>query len=153
VGIALCRQLAYTPPLAVGLATLAWIRQATGDLAGALKAMSEAGQAAPGPPGLLNPVPAQRARLLLAQGDLAAAARWVTERGLGPDDEPDYRRTGPASWQQPPLPLDARDPDIVHAHQITLHTSGSGPLTGQGGHHASSDAATARRRARPRDDR
>ena len=28
---------------------------------------------------LLNPVPAQRARLLLAQGDLAAAARW-TER-------------------------------------------------------------------------
>ena len=92
VGIALCRQLAYTPPLAVGLATLAWIRQATGDLAGALKAMSEAGQAAPGPPGLLNPVPAQRARLLLAQGDLAAAARWVTERGLGPDDEPDYPR-------------------------------------------------------------
>jgi hypothetical protein len=29
------------------------------------------------------------------------------------------RRTGPASWQQTPLPLDARDADIVHAHQIT----------------------------------
>ena len=91
-GIALCRQLAYTPPLAAGLVTLAWIRQATGDPAGALKAMGEAGQAAPGPPGLLNPVPAQRARLLLAQGDLAAAARWAAERGLGPDDEPDYPR-------------------------------------------------------------
>ena len=91
-GIALCRQLAYTPPLAAGLVTLAWIRQARGDPAGALEAMGEAGQAAPGPPGLLNPVPVQRARLLLAQGDLAAAARWATERGLGPDDEPDYPR-------------------------------------------------------------
>ena len=76
-GIALCRQFVYTPPLAAGLATLAWIRQATGDPAGALEAIGEAVQAAPGPPGLVNPVPAQRARLLLAQGDLAAAARWT----------------------------------------------------------------------------
>ena len=76
-GIALCRQFVYTPPLAAGLVTLAWIRQATGDPAGALEAIGEAGQASPGPPGLLNPVPAQRARLLLAQGDLAAAARWT----------------------------------------------------------------------------
>ena len=43
-------------------------------------------------PGLLNPVPAQRARLLLAQGDLAAAARWTQETGLAADDEPDYAR-------------------------------------------------------------
>jgi LuxR family maltose regulon positive regulatory protein len=42
--------------------------------------------------GLLNPVPAQRARLLLVQGDVAAAARWTTERGLGPGDEPRYPR-------------------------------------------------------------
>ena len=91
-GIELCRQVAYTPPLAAGLVTLAWIRQATGDPAGALAAISEAGQAAPGPPGLLNTVPAQRARLLLAQGDLAAAARWTEERGLGADDDPDYPR-------------------------------------------------------------
>ena len=47
---------------------------------------------APGPPGLLNPVPAQRARLLLAQGDLAGAARWTQENGLAADDEPDYPR-------------------------------------------------------------
>ena len=52
--------------------------------------IEEAVQAAPGPPGLLNPVPAQRARLLIAQGDLAAAAHWTTEQRLGPDDEPDY---------------------------------------------------------------
>jgi LuxR family transcriptional regulator, maltose regulon positive regulatory protein len=37
-------------------------------------------------------VPAQRARLLLVQGQVAAAARWVQQRGLGPDDEPDYPR-------------------------------------------------------------
>ena len=37
------------------------------------------------------------------------------------------RHTRPASRQQTTLPLDARDPDIVHAHQITRHTSGSGP--------------------------
>ena len=89
-GIALCRQFAYTPPLAGGLVTLAWIRQAGGDLAGALAAIGEAGQASPGPPGLFNPVPAQRARLLLAQGDLDAAARWTRENGLSADDEPDY---------------------------------------------------------------
>ena len=91
-GIALCRQFVYTPPLAGGLATLAMIRQATGDLAGALDAISEADQAAPGPAGLLNPVPAQRARLLLAQGNLPAATRFAQANGLGPDDEPDYAR-------------------------------------------------------------
>ena len=91
-GIALCRQFAYIPPLATGLVTLAWIRQASGDHAGALAAIVEAGQASPGPPGPLNPVPAQRARLLLAQGDLAAAARWTQENGLAAGDHPDYSR-------------------------------------------------------------
>jgi LuxR family transcriptional regulator, maltose regulon positive regulatory protein len=67
-GIALCRRFVYTASLATGLATLAWIRQATGDPAGALEAMGEAELAAPGPASLLNPVPAQRARLLLAHG-------------------------------------------------------------------------------------
>jgi LuxR family maltose regulon positive regulatory protein len=88
-GIALCRQFVYTPPMAAGLLTLAWIRQASGDPAGALDAIGEAMQAAPIPAGLLNLVPAQRARLLLGQGDLAAAD-WTQEGGLGADDEPDY---------------------------------------------------------------
>ena len=91
-GIALCRRFVYAPPLAAGLVTLAWIRQATGDPAGALEAIAEAGRVSPGLAGLLNPVPAQRARLLLAQGDLAAAARWTQEVGLSADDEPDYPR-------------------------------------------------------------
>ncbi len=72
--------------------TLAWIRQAAGDPAGALDAIGEAVRVAPGPPGLFNPVPAQRARLLLAQGDLAAATHWTKECGLDADDEPDYGR-------------------------------------------------------------
>jgi LuxR family transcriptional regulator, maltose regulon positive regulatory protein len=91
-GIALCRSFVYTVPLAAGLATLAWTRQATGDPAGALAAMGEAVRAAPGPPGLVNPVPAQRARLLLAQGDLGGAARWAEEAGLAADDEPEFPR-------------------------------------------------------------
>jgi LuxR family maltose regulon positive regulatory protein len=93
-GIALCRRFVYTPPLATGLATLAWIRQATGDRAGALEAMGEAGRVAPSPDvaALLNPVPAQRARLLLAQGEVAAASNWTKERGLGADNEPSYQR-------------------------------------------------------------
>jgi LuxR family maltose regulon positive regulatory protein len=93
-GIARCRQLNFTQPLATGLATLAWVRQAHGDADGAREAMEEAGRAGPGPAvtGLLDPVPAQRARLLLAQGDAAAADRWTKERGLSEDDEPTYQR-------------------------------------------------------------
>ena len=91
-GIALCRQFVHTAPLAEGLMTLAWIRQASGDPAGALDAIGAAVEAAPGPGGLLNPVPAQRAWLRLAQGDLAEAVSWTQENGLGPGDEPDYLR-------------------------------------------------------------
>src|SRR6516162_904234 len=92
-GIALCRQLAETPRLAAGLARLAWIRQARGDRAGALEAMTEARQLAPGlvAAGLVNPVPAQLAWLQLAQGDVAAAADWARRRGVSAGDEPEYR--------------------------------------------------------------
>src|SRR6266542_2924645 len=91
-GIARCRQLVYTPPLATGLATLAWMRQAMGDPAGALDAIDQAEQVAPsrGVATLLNPAPALRARLLLASGELAAAVRWTEQRGLGADDQPSY---------------------------------------------------------------
>ena len=75
-------QFAYIPPLASGLVTLAWIRQASGDPGGALAAIAEAKQASPGPAGPLNSVPARRARLLLAQGDLDEAARWTQENGV-----------------------------------------------------------------------
>jgi ATP/maltotriose-dependent transcriptional regulator MalT len=93
-GIGPCRQLFYTHVLATGLATLGWVRQAQGDPAGAMDAMEEACRVAPSPgvASLLNPVPALRARLLLAQGGLAAAAGWTKARGLSPDDEVSYQR-------------------------------------------------------------
>jgi LuxR family maltose regulon positive regulatory protein len=91
-GVTLCRQLAFTSALATGLAIVGRIRHAQGDAAGALEAMGEAGQAGLSPQviTLFNPVPSQRARLLLAQGDTAAAARWTQQRDLRPDDEPGY---------------------------------------------------------------
>jgi LuxR family maltose regulon positive regulatory protein len=93
-GVRLSRQLAFTQPLATGLATLAQIRQAQGDAAAAAAAMDEARQVELSPQvvALLNPVPSLWARLKLAQGDLAAVARWAAERGLGTDDEPSYVR-------------------------------------------------------------
>jgi LuxR family maltose regulon positive regulatory protein len=93
-GIKRCRQYAYTQPLAGGLATLAWIRLADGDREGALDAIAEAERIAPGADvtSLLNPVPAQRARLLLALGDVEGAGRWLRLRGVGVDDAVDYRR-------------------------------------------------------------
>jgi LuxR family maltose regulon positive regulatory protein len=93
-GIEICRQLPFTQPLATGLVTLAWIRQATGDADGALDAVSEAEQvpASPDLADLLNLVPVQRARLLLSQGNVPAVAQWIEERGLSVDDEVSYPR-------------------------------------------------------------
>jgi LuxR family transcriptional regulator, maltose regulon positive regulatory protein len=93
-GVGLWRQLAYGLPLVAGLATLARIRQAQGDAPGALEALDEAErvQLSPAVVALLNPAPATRARLALARGEVAEAARWVRDRGLGPDDQPSYPR-------------------------------------------------------------
>jgi LuxR family maltose regulon positive regulatory protein len=93
-GISLGRQLTSTQALATGLTTMAWIRQAMGDPAGAREAMAEAYQVMPNLEivALHNPVPAERARLLLAQGDVKEIARWVAERGLEEEDEPGYAR-------------------------------------------------------------
>jgi len=91
-GIRLCRHLANGQALAVGLATLAQVRQASGDPAGASDAIKEAGRAGPSATvtSRLNPVPALRARLLIAHGDVDAAAQWAAERGIGPDDAPSF---------------------------------------------------------------
>lgn len=89
----LCRQLTLTQPLATGLATQALIHQATGDPAGARAAMAEAEQVTPPTVvDLINPVPALRARLLLSQGEVEAAAQWAAERGISAADEPSYPR-------------------------------------------------------------
>jgi LuxR family maltose regulon positive regulatory protein len=93
-GVALCRQLASTQPLATGLAILARIQQAQGDTAGALESIGQAERVnvSPQVAALYNPVPAWRARLLLALGETAAAARWASGRGLRAGDDPGYPR-------------------------------------------------------------
>ena len=93
-GIARCRQFVYTQALATGLSTLARVHQAEADPAGARDAISEAERIGPGADvvDLLNPVPARRAQLLLARGDVDAAAEWAAERGLTADDEPSHPR-------------------------------------------------------------
>jgi LuxR family maltose regulon positive regulatory protein len=93
-GVGLWRQLSYGLQLVAGLATLARIRRAQGDAPGALEAIAEAErvQVSPAVVALFNPVPALRARLALARGEVAEAARWVQDRGLGPDDQPSYPR-------------------------------------------------------------
>ena len=149
-GVPLCRQFVYTPPLAAGLATLAWIRQANGDPGGALEAIGQAELAAPGPgvTALLNPVPAQRARLLLAQGDHAAAARWTQQRGLSPDDEPGYPRE-PEYLVLARVLLGPRPPRSgTRAAGAAAHGSGRPGPGGQ--HHRNPGAAGARLRGHRR---
>ena len=95
-GIALCRQFVYTPPLAT-----AWRRWRGSGRPPATPAGRWRRSARPGRPrpagggGLLNPVPAQRARLLLAQGDV--------DRGRALDDEP-----RPTARRRAGLPARAR---------------------------------------------
>jgi LuxR family transcriptional regulator, maltose regulon positive regulatory protein len=57
-----------------------------------MEAIEQAEAVMPGPevPDLLNPVPSERARLMLADGDLASASDWIRRRGLEPSDQPDY---------------------------------------------------------------
>ena len=91
-GIGLCREFVHTPPLAAGLATLAWLRNAAGDAPGAQEAMDEAMTFAPGPAGLLNPVPVQRARLMLSRGELSQVAGWIADVGARAEDEACFPR-------------------------------------------------------------
>ena len=93
-GVELCKRLTSKQPLATGLSTLAWVRWAAGDASGAAEAMEEAFRALPSLDvvSFSNPVPAERARLLLAQGRVAEAADWLEERRVNETDEPAYAR-------------------------------------------------------------
>jgi LuxR family maltose regulon positive regulatory protein len=72
---------------------LARIRQAEGDLAGALTALDQAERIyLRGFFPDVRPVSAMRARLWLSQGRLDDVERWARERGLGADDAPVYLR-------------------------------------------------------------
>ena len=96
-GIAASRQLVYNQALSSGLATLAWIHRAQGDVDGARELMNEAVDVGPDDDviDLINPVPVHRARLFLAGGDHGPAERWLRNRGVGLDDEP-YHPIEPA---------------------------------------------------------
>jgi LuxR family maltose regulon positive regulatory protein len=69
------------------------LRHAQGDLTSALDLLTEAERFydtdfSPS----VQPIPAIKARMHVANGDLAAAERWVTDSGLGVLDEPSYLR-------------------------------------------------------------
>jgi LuxR family transcriptional regulator, maltose regulon positive regulatory protein len=90
-GIALVRQYLEVGSV-VGYVSLAYVRQAQGDAAGARAALREAWQVARAFDAsdfddVL--VGACEARLALAQGDRATALRWVQARGLADGAEPD----------------------------------------------------------------
>lgn len=88
-GITASRHLVYTQALSSGLATLARIQHADGDLDAARATLDEAIDMGPDPDvvDLINPVPVQRAQLLLATGDEDPAEQWIRRRGVGLDDE------------------------------------------------------------------
>jgi LuxR family maltose regulon positive regulatory protein len=72
---------------------MARIREAEGDLDGALELLDEADRLYVGDlfPNV-RPVPALRARLRLARGEVGDALSWVRERGLSVEDELSYLR-------------------------------------------------------------
>ncbi len=137
-GVALYRQLAavrnaYALPLAAALTMQAKIWHAKGDLKAARDAIDEAEGLAPTPAvaTLFNPAPAERVRLLLAEGDVDGAEQWVAERGLDSRNQPDY----PHEFAYLVLArvLIARDQaesavrllDELHAMAIEQHRTGS----------------------------
>ena len=72
---------------------LAGVREAEGDLGGAVALLDEAERLYTGDlfPDV-RPIAALRTRVWVAQGRLGDALRWVQERGLSADDELDYLR-------------------------------------------------------------
>ena len=72
---------------------MARLREAEGDLGGALDLLNEAERLYTGDffPNV-RPVPALRARVWIAQGELGEALSWARERGLSVDDDLSYLR-------------------------------------------------------------
>jgi LuxR family maltose regulon positive regulatory protein len=82
-------------PMAAGYAVLTRVRQALGDLAGAEEAVREAADLARTrdlSPTAAASLDAARVRLWLAQGNLAACARWAQQRDLQAGAEVPIRR-------------------------------------------------------------
>jgi LuxR family maltose regulon positive regulatory protein len=94
-GIDLCTQVGYIMDQIVGYATLARVRQAQGDEDSAGDALQNAARLSQKMRGYVYArrwVEDCQVRLWIAQGELAAAARWARECGLGVEDEINYLR-------------------------------------------------------------
>jgi len=93
-GIELTRQVVEFRLPAFGLVNLAWTRQAMGDRDGALEAIDEACRLLPATDvvTMFSPAQTERAGLLLAQGRVEEAERWVRGRGLTDEDDISYPR-------------------------------------------------------------
>jgi LuxR family maltose regulon positive regulatory protein len=91
-GVELCRQWGWAELLVHGGIYLAGALQAIGDTQGALDAIQTAKRAASKlSSSFVGVVEAHETRLSLAQGDVAAAARWAQRSGLSVDDEPSFQ--------------------------------------------------------------
>jgi LuxR family maltose regulon positive regulatory protein len=92
----LTRQIVEFRMPSFALATLARIRQAVGEADAALDAINEASRMFPWEDvdPMWYPAPTERARLLLAQGRIEEAVRWVKERSLTEDEQLSYPREG-----------------------------------------------------------
>jgi LuxR family maltose regulon positive regulatory protein len=90
-GIDLAERGGMLPVAVIGWLTLAWVRQAQGDSAGASAALMEAEQLVSRggitPTWLVPPIGVHRARLDLAQGDVQAARRWAETAGLSAEED------------------------------------------------------------------
>ncbi|TAK30829.1 MAG: helix-turn-helix transcriptional regulator [Chloroflexota bacterium] len=95
-GIDVASQWEMADMLLFSQGILARVRQAEGDLEGALSILSEAAQLARTNDAdrELARIEAHRARLWLLQGNVEAAARWMQACGLSADDELQYSREG-----------------------------------------------------------
>ena len=88
-GLELFQQWGQADALTQGYFRLAKVLHAAGEMDGALDAIQGAKEVAGGlGPSYVVAAGAHEARIRLAQGDVAAATRWMKESGLGVDDEP-----------------------------------------------------------------
>jgi LuxR family maltose regulon positive regulatory protein len=91
-GTELGRQGGIRETLRDGYIGLARLKQAQGDVDGALDSLQEAEQLVGPYEPFVTQIAAQRARLWLARGDIEAAVRWARERGFSTEGELGYQR-------------------------------------------------------------
>ncbi len=89
-GVELGKQLGNAELFVDGYIALAWVKQAQGDVDGACATLQEAEQLVRGQASLWTwaELDAHRARLWIAQGNLAPAEEWAALRGRAPDANP-----------------------------------------------------------------